>query len=114
MRGGFPAAAIQRERPDVDRLAGLVDGLLGGKQNAVLVLQADLLREVGRADRGLDGVAHRVCAGKTGGELELRFGRAARIEPAAVKRSGLAVGSKEVNAESGGAGDGVVVRIADD
>jgi hypothetical protein len=42
---GPGVGAVERERPDMDGLAGLVDGLLGGQEDRCLVLDLDGLGE---------------------------------------------------------------------
>ena len=46
---GFVIGAVEREGADVDGLAGLVDGLLGGEKNGGFVLELDGLGVLGRS-----------------------------------------------------------------
>ena len=81
--------AIERKRADVDGLAGLVDGLLGGEEDGRLVFELDGLRVLGRADRCIRDVVHLVLAGETGGKAKLRLERAATVEPSGEERARL-------------------------
>ena len=92
--GGLVVSAVERERADVDGLAGLVDGLLRGEEDGGLVLELDGLRVFGRADGRVGDVAQLVFAGEAGGKAELRFDGAAAVEAPGEERARLLVGDR--------------------
>ena len=87
--GCLMIGAIERQRPHVDGLAGLIDGFFGGEQNRDFVFQAHLLREFRRADRRVDDVAQRITARQAGGKAELRFRGPSAIQRPREQNSGF-------------------------
>ncbi len=82
VRVRFVVGAIKRKSANVDRLARLIDRLLGSEKDGRLVAKLDGLRVLGRANRSIRHVVHLVPAGQAGGETKLRLKCAATVEPA--------------------------------
>ena len=85
---GFEVGAVQRQGAHMDRLARLIDGLFGGKQNLRLLANLDGLAVLRAADRRVGDEAQLVVAGETGGKAETCLECAAMVEAAGKKLPG--------------------------
>ncbi len=84
---GPVTGAIQRERADMDRLAGLVDRLLGGEHNQCRVFDLDGLGVFGGTDGRVGDEADIVCASERSRKAKLSGDRAVLVEAPGEERA---------------------------
>ena len=101
--------AVERQCPHVYRLARLINGLLGSKQNRRFVFQPHLLGEFRLSDRRRRHVVQGITADHPGGKTELRLRRSARIQPAREKHARLPSLGRQFDAHRTGSRNRIVL-----
>ena len=97
----------------MDRLAGLVDRLIGREHNQCRVFDLDGLGVLGGPDGRVGGEADIVCASERSRKTKLSRGRAAPVEASGEERASALVGNEQFGMDGAGEGGIVVARVGD-